>query len=43
MKVVELTDDLHSSDLDARLATTEYEDRFHGGGKNINYCKMKVK
>jgi len=43
MKVMELTDDLHSTDLEARLVTTEYEDKFHGGGKKINYCKMQVK
>ena len=42
MKVLELTGDLHSTDLEARLVTTEYEDRFHGGGKKINYCKMQV-
>ena len=42
MKVLEMTDDLHGTDLDARLVTTEYEDRFHGGGKKINYCKLQV-
>lgn len=42
MKVLERTDDLHNTDLEARLVTTEYEDRFHGGGKKINYCKMQV-
>jgi len=42
MKVLELTDDLHSTDLEARLVTTEYEDKFHGGGKKINYCMMQV-
>lgn len=42
MKVVELTDDLHRTDLEARLVTTEYEDKFHRGGKKINYCKMQV-
>ena len=42
MKVLERTDDLHSTDLEARLVTTEYEDKFHGGGKKINYCKMQV-
>lgn len=42
MKVLELTDDLHSTDLEARLFTTEYEDKFHGGGKKINYFKMQV-
>ena len=43
MKVIEITDNLHSTDLEARLVTTEYEDKFHGGGKKINYCRMQVK
>jgi tRNA (guanine-N7-)-methyltransferase len=42
MEVIDFTDDLHNSDLDARLVTTEYEDRFHGGGKNIHYCRMRA-
>lgn len=43
MKVLEKTHDLHDTDLDARHITTEYEDKFQGGGKKINYCKMQVK
>jgi tRNA (guanine-N7-)-methyltransferase len=42
MKVINLTDDLHSTELEAKLVTTEYEDKFHRGGKNINYCKVQV-
>ncbi len=42
METIEFTDDLHNSDLDARLVTTEYEDRFHGGGKNIHYFKLRA-
>lgn len=39
---VELTRDLHSSDLEARLTMTEYETRFHKAGKKINYVKIIV-
>ena len=42
MKVVESTDDLHSTELEAKYVTTEYEDRFHKNGKKINYCRMQV-
>jgi tRNA (guanine-N7-)-methyltransferase len=42
LKVLQITDDLHNTDLEARLVTTEYEDRYHGGGKKINYCKLQV-
>lgn len=42
MKILQRTDDLHSTNLEARLVTTEYEDKFHRGGKKINYCKMQV-
>ncbi len=42
MNVLKSTDDLHSTELDAKYVTTEYEDRFHGNGKKINYCKIQV-
>ena len=42
MKVVESTDDLHGTELEAKYVTTEYEDRFHKNGKKINYCRMQV-
>lgn len=38
--IQELTRDLHSSDWEARAFTTEYEDKFHDRGKNINYVKF---
>jgi len=40
LEVAEMTRDLHASDFESRLVTTEYEDKFHGNGKNINYVKM---
>jgi len=39
--VLEYTTDLHNEEFDARLITTEYEDKFKGMGKNINYVKIK--
>jgi len=41
-ETVELTRDLHSSSYASRLTTTEYEDKFSGRGKNINYVKIIV-
>ncbi len=38
--VEEMSRDLHQSDYEARTFTTEYEDKFHGRGKNINYVKF---
>lgn len=40
-EVLEFTRDLHSSDYESRFVTTEYEDRFSGNGKNINYVKFR--
>ncbi|MBN1906287.1 MAG: tRNA (guanosine(46)-N7)-methyltransferase TrmB [Deltaproteobacteria bacterium] len=42
LNIIEVTDDLHSTDLDARLVTTEYEDKFHLWGKKISYLKIQV-
>lgn len=42
MKMVESTGDLHSTELAAKNVTTEYEDKFHAGGKKIKYCKVQV-
>ncbi len=42
LEIIESTSDLHGSALPARLATTEYEDKFVKQGKHINYCKAKV-
>lgn len=41
-EITEQTRDLHNSDFESRLTTTEYEDRFRERGKNINYVKIKV-
>jgi len=42
MKLMESTEDLHRTGLEAKNVTTEYEDKFHAGGKKINYCKVQV-
>lgn len=36
-EIKEMSRDLHNSDLAAKEFTTEYEEKFHGLGKNINY------
>ena len=41
-EIVEQTRDLHNSQFESRLTTTEYEDRFRERGKNINYVKIIV-
>lgn len=41
-EIAEQTADLHGSEYAARLVMTEYEKRFHGRGKNINYVKVIV-
>ena len=40
LSVEELSRDLHNSDYVAKAFTTEYEEKFHGRGKNINYVKF---
>lgn len=40
-EIVEMTKNLHDSSFKAKEITTEYEDRFKTGGKNINYVKFK--
>lgn len=40
LHVEEMSRDLHHSVYEARSFTTEYEDKFHGRGKNINYVKF---
>ncbi len=40
-EILEYTEDLHSSGYESKYTTTEYEDRFSAGGKNINYVKFK--
>lgn len=45
LQVVELTRNLHGEDCtyDSACVTTEYEDKFSGRGKNINYIKAIVR
>lgn len=42
MKLLEYSEDLHSTELEARFVTTEYEDKFNAAGKKIKYCKVRV-
>lgn len=42
LQITEQTRDLHNSEYESRLTTTEYEDRFMARGKNINYVKVVV-
>lgn len=41
LEILEETRDLHKSTFDSKNFTTEYEDRFSGAGKNINYVKFR--
>lgn len=41
LTILEVTEDLHSSDYESKEMTTEYEDKFSSAGKNINYVKIK--
>ena len=43
LRIIEETRDLHASNLDSRNYMTEYEAKFSGRGKNINYVKVLVK
>lgn len=46
LEILEISRDLHNedenSDIKARNITTEYEEKFSGIGKNINYVKIKA-
>jgi tRNA (guanine-N7-)-methyltransferase len=42
MRLLESSEDLHSTGLLAKNVTTEYEDKFREEGKKINYCKVQV-
>lgn len=42
MTVVEISRDLHNSQFTAKNITTEYEDKFRGLGKNINYVRIRA-
>ncbi|MBR0597212.1 tRNA (guanosine(46)-N7)-methyltransferase TrmB [Sinanaerobacter chloroacetimidivorans] len=41
MEILECAEDLHGTNLEARLVTTEYEDKFRKDGKPIHYCKVQ--
>lgn len=41
LTILEKTEDLHAGESEAKLITTEYEDKFSSSGKNINYVKFK--
>ena len=41
LNMEEMSRDLHNSSLDAKEFTTEYEEKFHGKGKNINYMLIR--
>lgn len=40
-EILELSRDLHNSNLKAKEITTEYEDKFKAAEKNINYVKFR--
>lgn len=42
LEILEMSRDLHHSDLAAGNITTEYEDKFAAVGKNINYVKIRA-
>ncbi len=42
LEILEQTEDLHGSQLEARLITTEYEDKFREQGKPIFFCKSQT-
>ena len=41
LQVEELSRDLHASEYGAKTFTTEYEEKFSGKGKNINYVLLR--
>ena len=41
LNMEEMSRDLHNSDYAAKDFTTEYEEKFHGKGKNINYVLVR--
>lgn len=40
LNVEEMSRDLHNSNYAAKEFTTEYEEKFHSSGKNINYVRI---
>ncbi len=43
LHIKEISRDLHQSSYSAKEFTTEYEDKFHDRGKNINYLLLEFK
>lgn len=41
LNMEEMTRNLHASSLASKEFTTEYEEKFHGKGKNINYLRIR--
>lgn len=41
LNMEEMSRDLHNSEYAAKEFTTEYEEKFHGKGKNINYVLVR--
>lgn len=41
LQIEELSRDLHASEYGAKTFTTEYEEKFSGKGKNINYVLLR--
>lgn len=42
LEILEMSRDLHNSEFAEQNITTEYEDKFAGRGKNINYVKIRA-
>lgn len=42
LEIIEMSRDLHNSQIKAKQITTEYEDRFVALGKNINYVSVRA-
>ncbi len=42
MEILEMSRDLHNSEFAENNIPTEYEDKFAGKGKNINYVKIRA-
>lgn len=42
LEIAEMSRDLHRSEFAETNITTEYEDKFAGAGKNINYVKIRA-
>ena len=43
LEIAEMSRDLHGSDYESKNFMTEYEEKFKGTGKNINYVKIIIR